>query len=135
MIVSFEEARLDADGVFIVSGWAAGATAVETVEVRVAGIRLGDAEYGRPRPDVATDHPDFVNAASCGFALTTKLEEDGQQAPGAYVIVRAQGGAIQAAARRLTRPETAEARPRTDNLHFNCDRLTLFDDGSVELVG
>ncbi len=135
MIVSIEEASVDADGILSVRGWAAGETAVEAIEVRLAGIRLGDTEYGMARPDVAATHPEFVNAAACGFALAAKLPVEAQDAQEAYVVVQAEAGALHAAMRHIARADGAEPRPRSDNLLFNCDLLALFDDGSVEIVG
>ena len=135
MIVTIEEATLDADGVLLVTGWAAGATAVDTVEVLVAKLRLGAAEYGRPRPDIAAQHPEWVNAASSGFAFAAKLSAEGEYAQEAYVVVREQGGAVHAAMRHIARTGVSATDLRNDNLLFSCDSLTLFDDGSVEIVG
>ena len=131
MIVSLEEARLDAERALHVSGWAAGPAPVAFVEVRVDGVKLGQAEYGGPRPDVARDHPDFD--AACGFSLVAKLDAPllraGKQA---QVVAVARDGGIEAAVRDIARGEPGAA---DDELRFNCDAIGLFDNGALEVSG
>jgi GT2 family glycosyltransferase len=50
-----------------VRGWAWSPEGVAKVEVLSEGKRVGFAELGLKRPDVARDHPDWVNAESSGF--------------------------------------------------------------------
>ena len=137
MMVLLEEARLDADGTLHVSGWAAGAAPVAFVEVRVDGVKLGNAGYGRARPDVARDHLQFNGAANCGFALSATLSPNLRRAAAqAQVVVVASDGAIVAAVREIARGEGADfSDPATDELRFNCDSLGLFDDGALAIVG
>ena len=137
MMVLLEEARLDAEGTLHVGGWAAGSAPVAFVEVRVDGVKLGHAEYGRARPDVAQDHPEFNGVATCGFALAATLSPDVRRAAVlAHVVVVGSEGAIAAAIREIARGEGPEfSDPATDELRFNCDSLGLFDDGALEVVG
>ncbi|MDE3177314.1 MAG: glycosyltransferase [Pseudomonadota bacterium] len=137
MMVLLDEARLDAEGVLHVSGWAAGPASVAFVEVRLDGVKLGHAEYGHARPDVAQDYPGFVGVATCGFALAAKLGAKARQAAvQAQVVVVASDGAIVAAVRDIARGEGPDfSDPATDELEFNCDSIGLFDDGALEIAG
>jgi ADP-heptose:LPS heptosyltransferase/GT2 family glycosyltransferase len=135
MIVSIEEATLDASGDLRLRGWAAGAAPVESVEVVVAGLRLGEAEYGLSRPDVAAERRDFVGAGQSGFAFVGRLDEAARTATQAFVIVRVRGGAPQAAARTIERSGKSAAPPADESLHFHCDRAAIYDDGAIEIAG
>ncbi len=136
IIVSVEEAALDEQGAFYVSGWAAGLARVERIEVVVAGVRLGEAEFGRSRSDVAADHPEFVDAAHCGFAFSGMLEERARQAQQAFVIVHAEGQAETATVKPIARAQALASAMQSDAfLRFHCDNLALYDDGHVEIGG
>ncbi len=136
MIIMIEEAVLDSQGALRVRGWAAGEAPVESVEIIAAGVKLGEADYGRSRPDVAAGNPELVNAAHSGFLFVADLDEHARQAQQAFVVVRAQGRPAQAAVRTIEREDVAAAdsRPR-DLLRFYCDSATLYDNGAVEISG
>jgi hypothetical protein len=58
------------------SGWALDNAGVASIEVLVDGVKVGDGQYGLPRPDIAVGWSTFPNAASSGFSFsfdTTKL--------------------------------------------------------------
>ena len=135
LVVTIEEARLDSQGVLRVSGWASGPAPVEAVEIQAAGVRIGEAEYGRPRPDVADDYPDFAGAGASGYRLAATLTEEVLDATEVAVVVRAGDGATRSAVAKIVRAEHVELRRPVDALHFECDSLTLYDDGSVEVFG
>ena len=135
IIVSVEEAALDGSGELRVRGWAAGRTQVESVEIVVAGLRLGEAEYGLARPDVAAERPGLVEAAHSGFAFAARLEPAMLSATQAFVIVRAKDRPAQAAAHAITRDAAESASVPDDRLRFHCDNVALYDDGAVEIAG
>ncbi len=136
MIIVIEEAVLDGQGALRVSGWAAGEAPVDSVEIIAAGMKLGEADYGRARPDVAADHPELVNAAHSGFLFAADLDDHARQAQQAFVVVRALGRPAQAAVRTIAREDApaADFKP-SDMLRFHCDSVTLYDNGVVEILG
>lgn len=54
------------------SGWVLDSRGIESVAVRIAGKTL-DADYGLPRTDVASAHPEFPRAERAGFAIERSL--------------------------------------------------------------
>jgi ADP-heptose:LPS heptosyltransferase/GT2 family glycosyltransferase len=67
MLVICDEAIVTSSGVLRVDGWAAGGPGVERIAIEVDGRSAGDAEYGRPREDVAAADPAIP--AGCGFVF------------------------------------------------------------------
>ena len=134
MIVSIEDATLDDKGILRVEGWAAGPARVERIDIVAGGIAHGQARYGQPRPDVAADHPEFLDSGLSGFAFVGPLDERARQAEQVFVIAHVRGQAERAAAARpIARPD--DAAPAPDELRFHCDVAALYDDGAVELGG
>ncbi len=133
-IVSVEEAVLDESGLLRVEGWAAGPSAVERIELVAGAVRLGQAQYGLPRPDVAAEHPEFPDAGRCGFAFVGQIDAPAWQADQVFVIAHIRGQAEKAvAAQPIVKP--GEAAPPPDDLRFFCDIAALYDDGAVEVGG
>ena len=132
MVITIEEAAIDAQGRLCVSGWAAGEAMVTSVEIVAAGVKWGDAEHGLARPDIAAEFPDLVDVERSGFTFVGALDERARAAEQVVVIVRAEGQPVQAAARGLTRPP--EQAP-DDRLRLNCENVALYDDGLVEISG
>lgn len=52
-----------------VRGWAFGPAEIAEVEIRLEGRSLGRAVYGRSRPDVAAQFPEWPQAANSGFSF------------------------------------------------------------------
>src|SRR3712207_8159099 len=50
-----------------VSGWAFSPAGIREVSVWLDGQRVGDAELGLERPDVAQEHPEWRDAERSGF--------------------------------------------------------------------
>src|SRR5207302_1469557 len=61
------------DGLLRVEGWVVCLVQIETVEVFVAGERIGQAEFGRVREDVEHVRPDYPNARFSGFKLVSDI--------------------------------------------------------------
>ena len=55
------------DNETVVSGWAYSPAGIREVSVWLDGQRVGQAEHGLERPDVAQDHPEWSGAAHSGF--------------------------------------------------------------------
>jgi ADP-heptose:LPS heptosyltransferase/GT2 family glycosyltransferase len=136
LIISVDYMRLDPQGVLAVVGWAAGALPVEAIEVRVGATILGEAEYGRARPDVHAAHPNLVNAATSGFNLRARLSDALLQADEAQITVRLNGGLTRTASTRISRPSSLKRTPATnDGLLFHCDILELLESGVMKVSG
>jgi ADP-heptose:LPS heptosyltransferase/GT2 family glycosyltransferase len=136
LIIAVDYVRLDPHGVLAVAGWAAGALPVDAIEVSVGATILGEANYGRARPDVHADHPNLVNAAKSGFNLLARLTDDLLEADEAQVTVRLNGGLTRTASTRISRPPTIKQTPATqDGLFFHCDILELLENGAMTLTG
>ncbi len=136
LIIFVDDVRLDPQGVLAVAGWAAGALPVEAIEVRVGATMLGEAEYGRARPDVQAAHPNLVNAAKSGFNLSARLSDELLEADEALVTVRLNDGLTRTASTRILRPTTLERNTSAnDGLLFHCDVLELSENGAMRLSG
>jgi hypothetical protein len=64
-------------GTINVTGWLFDNVAVAKVEVYVDGVFVGNAEYGTPRPDVATAWPNALTNCGYQFALYTNAQANG----------------------------------------------------------
>jgi O-antigen biosynthesis protein len=136
LIIAVDYVRLDPQGVLAVAGWAAGALPIDAIEVSVGATILGEADYGRARPDVQAAHPNFVNAAKSGFKLLARLSDDLLQADEAQVTVRLNDGLTRTASTPISRPPTLDRPPpANDGLLFHCDILELLENGAMTLSG
>jgi ADP-heptose:LPS heptosyltransferase/GT2 family glycosyltransferase len=65
-----DHAVVTAESMLRVRGWSACGHGIERVSIAVDGRHLGDAEYGRERPDVAVDYPGMPVATGFIFEQT-----------------------------------------------------------------
>ncbi len=70
-----DAATLSIDGRLELSGWAVCARGISEVAVFLDGRRIGAAELGRVRADVAERHPGVAQARRSGFAYATRVAE------------------------------------------------------------
>jgi ADP-heptose:LPS heptosyltransferase/GT2 family glycosyltransferase len=63
------------DGAVELGGWAAHVDEVARIEVSLDGVAIGEAQIGRPRPDVGGSHPDIPSAGRSGYEFGAKLDE------------------------------------------------------------
>jgi glycosyltransferase involved in cell wall biosynthesis/SAM-dependent methyltransferase len=68
-----DEFTLTTTGLVTIRGWAVAEAGVQSIELLVDGIKVGDAELGLPRPDVLRDYPTMPSAGQSGFALREQL--------------------------------------------------------------
>jgi hypothetical protein len=68
-----EEACFDGGGRLRVRGWAVATRTVRSIDVFLGEQRLGQAELGQSRSDVAAAHPAYPNAATAGFTTSFSL--------------------------------------------------------------
>ena len=125
LIVVVEQATLDGDGRLSVSGWAAGREAVERVEIEIAGRVLGLAEGGLPRPDVAADWPDSIDAGACGFALSLRPDFALGEGDPVLALARGVGGAVASGVGSVT----AAPQPSGETLGLTIDAPRLREGG------
>jgi ADP-heptose:LPS heptosyltransferase/GT2 family glycosyltransferase len=153
--VAVEDARIDAQGMLRVNGWAVAHAGVARVALFLGERALGDAERGLDRPDVAGTHPEYADAARSGFAFSCNvadhppgaaslrvqvIDRGGQQRPvivpvkvpgrvasesGAAGFARGEGG---------TRPAEAFL-TRSSDLRFECDTAHLTLASGIEIAG
>ncbi|MCP4140196.1 MAG: amidohydrolase family protein [Chloroflexi bacterium] len=66
-------------GTYIIAGWALDDAPIDRIELYLDGEYIGDAFYGVPRPDVASDYPDNDGAPNFGYSfdLDTSQYENG----------------------------------------------------------
>ena len=69
---------IDGGGHLHIHGWAVSATPVVTVQVFAGEVRVGNAELGHQRDDVARTHTRYPNAATSGFLLAKRLGTRGE---------------------------------------------------------
>ena len=72
-----DSAEVDDAGILHIVGWAICLAPIVSVEVFIDDERLAAAEYGKPREDVASIHPQYPNAFHSGFALRTDISSWG----------------------------------------------------------
>jgi ADP-heptose:LPS heptosyltransferase/GT2 family glycosyltransferase len=68
-----DQALVAAGGLLRVEGWTACGHGIERIAIEVNGVHAGDAEYGRERPDVASEYPGMP--IGTGFGLETTIPE------------------------------------------------------------
>jgi hypothetical protein len=105
------------------TGWALDNVGVVALEVMVDGVKVGEATYGLPRPDVAINWRSFPNSANAGFRFTfdTTKFSNGEHilsvklidAAGNVTVIgarpfQAQNQVLQIATTDLTRPRKGE---------------------------
>jgi ADP-heptose:LPS heptosyltransferase/GT2 family glycosyltransferase len=71
MQLQIDSAEVDSAGILRVVGWAVCLAPIASIEVFVDDTRIGAAEYGKARDDVAETHPEYPNARNSGFLLYT----------------------------------------------------------------
>ena len=136
--LAIDAAGVDAGGILEVRGWAVAKVQIERVEVFIDGRRLGRAEFGAARDDIAAAHPDYPNSRFSGFALKTDIGDFG---PGRKTVT------VRAAARSDLVADAAAAvevpRRRVDRkpggpepeLRHHCDALRLTSEGHLVVKG
>ncbi len=137
MLVRIEEARVTAEGVLRVRGWAVSFSPLEEISISLGGRLLGLAEAGIARADVADALADYPDAKTSGFLFQQMLDES-TPAGDLLVHVAAQGGIFREVALAITRP--AGTRRRSDEvsaaaIKYHCDVVHLTENGNLAVLG
>ncbi len=69
MQLQVDSAEVDASGILRIVGWAVCLAPIVSVEVFVDDAKIGSAETGKARDDVAERHPEYPHAGRSGFVL------------------------------------------------------------------
>ncbi len=72
-----DAAEVDDAGILNIVGWAVCLAPIVEVQVFIDEEKLAAAEYGKPREDVASIHPDYPDSLHSGFALRTDISSYG----------------------------------------------------------
>jgi O-antigen biosynthesis protein len=139
MQLQVDTAAVDGTGILRVMGWAVCMVPVVGVDVFVDDLKLGTAEYGKARADVAAMHSDYPNAGSSGFLLVV----DANNLPAGERIIRIQALASTGISREVQFPVRFPDLPnlptKTEGavgfLECFCDVLEVTTDGRINLKG
>jgi ADP-heptose:LPS heptosyltransferase len=148
--LAVEEAVVDPDRRLRLRGWAVSAATMGPIVINLGDTAQGETRIGLPRPDIATAHPNYANAAQAGFAFTGEIPAAAKPGP-SFVRVQASDAAGQARQTIIPItipplslspiPVTAPPTPRSDptappsDISFACDAATLTTDGVVHVAG
>ena len=111
LIVKVEVARVTPRGILEISGWAAGYSPLQQIEVFVGDTLVGQPELNRPRLDVKEAHPEFSNAANSGFLLLVAANDEILAQSEVSVTARMVGGVTRCAFDVLQRPAVMRRKP------------------------
>ena len=135
--LQLDQATVDEHGILAIEGWAVALAPVVSLDVWLEGDRLGGAEFGARRDDVAETYPDYLNPAYSGFRFVTDTRAMG---PGKRVFTvrcRIQGGVTRELAipLALRAPHAAPVVADRAEARITCDDVTLTTDGRLRLEG
>jgi len=135
--LQLDDAFIDDQGLLTFEGWAVALAPVVSVEVWLEGERLGAADFGSRRDDVAEAYPAYPNPAYSGFRFVADTRGLGEGKRIFTLRCATIGGVsrelavplmLRPAARPLDPIDPAEMR-------IECDEIHLGEDGSLTVVG
>ncbi len=141
--LSVEEAVVDADRKFRLRGWAVSAATMGPIVISLGDTAQGETRIGLSRPDIASAHPNYANAAQSGFAFTGDIPAAVAPGPG-FVRVQASDAAGQR--RQTIIPITIpppgcfvspdrEPKAAGNEIDLACDTTLLTTDGVLTVGG
>ena len=137
MQLFLDEVTVSPSGVLHLEGWVVCLIQIQSVEAFVGDERIGEAEFGRVRDDVAGARPDYPNSRFSGFVLDSHV---GRYGPGQRtILVRAvaRTGIWREVSAEVDIPEISavSAQRDDDTFHYHCDDVTLTTAGRVMVKG
>lgn len=131
-----DHARIDDLGLLSVRGWIASLNPLVDVRLFLGDERLGAPELGRPRPDVAVNHPNYPNAPSSGFDLV----QDVSVLPSGRCVLRIVAICAGGIRRQLITPIESSASQRSvsvqdSEIEVCLDSFSMGSDGFVSVEG
>src|SRR5204862_230161 len=137
MELLIDEAVVAPDGLLRVEGWVVCLVQIETVEVFVAGERIGQAEFGRVREDVEHVRPDYPNARFSGFKLVSDIGRLGAGDKTITVRALARTGILREERTVVEVPKLRRSRRAVvdEGFHHHCDEIALTTAGHLVVKG
>src|SRR5947207_5103269 len=137
MELFIDEAVVAPDGLLRVEGWVVCLVQIETVEVFVAGERIGQAEFGRVREDVEHVRPDYPNARFSGFKLVSDIGRLGAGDKTITVRALARTGILREERAVVEVPKLRRSRRAVvdEGFHHHCDEIALTTAGHLVVKG
>ncbi|MCI4679469.1 glycosyltransferase [Rhodoblastus acidophilus] len=136
LMIYLESARVTPRGIIEVSGWAAGYSAIEELQIFLAGSILGQPELHGPRPDVQEAYPEFVNAGTSGFLLKAEIDDAALLHPEISVAARLLGGVTRTVSKELQIPSVIRRKQQNKNeFHHFFERSLLTTGGFLKVDG
>ena len=86
VLLYVETATIDLSRQLRVSGWSVALSQIVAVQVFIGDQRVGSAQLGQPRDDIAASYPAYPNARRAGFTFWVALPEGA--APGSIAVER-----------------------------------------------
>jgi ADP-heptose:LPS heptosyltransferase/GT2 family glycosyltransferase len=132
-----DDALVDDHGLVTLEGWVVALAPVSAVEIWLDGDRLGAAEFGIRRDDVAENYPDYLNPAFSGFRFVADSRPLGEGKRTFTVRCATMGGlAREIAVPLVLRPATRPLPIDGDaEMRVHCDDVRLAEDGSLIVSG
>ncbi len=155
VVLYVERAALDNRGQLLVYGWAVSLTTMVTVQVFADDVRIGAAQLGGRRDDVADAFPTYSNARMSGFSLSTRLGTTRADMSTVRVQAISLNGFTQEVVLPVERVRTLANTPQTAytvsnsmeppapapaqdprrEIHLSCDQADLDADGHLLVAG
>jgi hypothetical protein len=130
-----EDARIDEAGILRARGWAVSLAPLTGLRLFLDGVALGAPETGLPRSDVALAHPDYPNAADCGFQLIQHIDGEIGRDPVLRVQALCQGGLTRQILAPVGRRSGARRSSQIGGTQFCCDIVSLSSRGQALASG
>lgn len=137
MQLYLDEVTISPLGVLHLAGWVVCLVQIQSVEAFVGEERVGEAEFGRVRDDVAKARPDYPNSRFSGFVLDSHVGRYGSGLRTILVRAVARTGISREVSAEVEIPDVSPAPETTDDevFHHHCDELTLTTSGRIVLKG
>jgi ADP-heptose:LPS heptosyltransferase/GT2 family glycosyltransferase len=133
--LNVEQVEITDRGILEISGWAVGLAGVASVEVFVEEERIGAAELGRTREDVAQALRAYPDARSSGFALSADLGRFGPGRRTVKVQALTKDGVSRESFHPVTLQAVAPVRAPEEAFHYAYDELLLTVEGQLLVTG
>ena len=141
MQLHVDQLSVDERGILQVEGWAVSLAPLVSVQLFLEEERIGAADYGKPREDVAASHPEFPNARFSGFRFKTDLRRFGSGRKSLKIQAISLGGITRELIVPVEIADRAEpahvpaAAGEEQNSLLHCDAIQLASDGRIAVAG
>ncbi len=137
LLINIDTVAIDDTGILHIVGWAICFVPISVVQIFLDGERLGAADYGKLRDDVALAHPKYPNARLSGFQIDAAITQFGAGEKTVKVQALASSGISREilfpVQIRSTQEAVPSARPVEPTSHY--DVVELFADGRLAVRG